>query len=584
MTSPALLELERLHLGFRRRYLTHDEITEQLSRWQQAFPSLVQVREIGTSHEGRPLSLLVLGPEPERKRPTAWVDGNMHAQELCGSSVALAIAEDVLSLHLDRSSDRLGLPPHVLEVLREVRFFVLPRMSPDGAEHVLRTGAYVRSNPRDRRPHARTRWVCQDIDGDGVALLMRKIDPSGEFVASKDVPELLVPRTLEDEGPYYKVYPEGLIEPFDGLNVPDPHFLSDNDTDLNRNFPHSWRHEPEQEGAGVFPASEPEARAVVELSSAHPEIFAWLNLHTFGGVYIRPLGHQPDRKMDPFDLSVFRQIEAWGEDVGGYPTVSGFEEFLYEPEKPLHGDLSDFAYHQRGAIAFVCELWDFFRQIGTPRVKPFVDHYSRVTRDDLLRFARWDKEHNQGRALRPWVPFSHPQLGEVEVGGLDPRVGVVNPSYEKLPEVCERQSRFYLRVAAMAPRLHVADPVVEALGADTYAVDVTVQNRGYLPTYVLGSAKALPWNEPVHAEATPSGCTLVEPVAVRREIGHLEGWGQGLFGSMSANASFQRSRGSVSSRTLRWIVRGEGTLRLRVGSCRVGFTVREVLLGGPTGR
>ena len=135
------------------------------------------------------------------------------------------------------SSDRRR-PPWSAARLRDVRFYVLPRMSPDGAEAVLANGRYVRSVPRDERPaRAHAYWRCDDVDGDGLALAMRVRDPGGEMVESPEFPGLLLPRTIDDPPPYYKVYPEGVIENFDGSNVPSPHFLSDNQTDLNRNFP-----------------------------------------------------------------------------------------------------------------------------------------------------------------------------------------------------------------------------------------------------------------------------------------------------------------------------------------------------------
>ena len=114
----------------------------------------------------------------------------------------------------------------------------------------------------------------------------------------------------------------------------------------------------------------------------------------------------------------------------GYATVSGFHEFLYEPDKPLHGDLSDYAYHQRGALAYVVELWDLFTQLGIERKKPFVDHYSKLARKDMRALAEFDREHNAGRIFGRWRKVAHPQLGEVEVGGFDPRVGIWNPPYE----------------------------------------------------------------------------------------------------------------------------------------------------------
>lgn len=567
MAAPTLAALAR---PFRERYLSYDDLVAQLRAWADAYPTLVRLSTLGKTPEGRDLWCLTLGPDPDRARPTVLIDGNMHATELCGSSVALAIAEDFLRLHVEPDAALHGMPAHVRDRLREVRVLVVPRTCPDGAESVLTTARYCRSNPRDARPNrGHARWIAGDVDGDGLALLMRKVDPTGEFVASTEVPGLMLPRRLEDEGPFYKVWPEGTIENFDGQTVPSPHFLGDNDADLNRNFPWSWAPEPEQIGAGRYPTSEMEARALVELSTAHPEIYAWLNLHTFGGVFIRPLGHAPDAKMDPSDLALYRQIEAWGDELTGYPTVSGHAEFLYEPDKPLHGDLSDFAYHQRGAVSYVVELWDLFARLGIPRKKPFVDHYTHLDRDDLLKLGRWDAAENAGRVIRPWKSAQHPQLGAVEVGGVDGRVGMSNPPYDLLPEVCQKQAAHFLRVAALAPALRIEARAVEALEGDLRRVTVDVENVGYLPTYVLSSARKLPWNEPLWADVATEGCTLDALNEAHREVGHLDGWGRGRFDGESA-LFYQRSRGSTGRKTLSWVVRGRGRFTVRVGSCRTG--------------
>ncbi|HWM85147.1 MAG TPA: M14 family metallopeptidase [Kofleriaceae bacterium] len=570
MPSP-LDRLEALDRGFRRSYLDHEELTLQLRAWAEAFPDLCRLRSLGDSLDGRPLWHLTIGPDPDRVRPAVWIDGNMHASELAGSSVALALAEDALRLHLapDEPLHRLG--PHLRDRLREVLVYVLPRISPDGAECVLKTGRYVRSAPRDRRSNRQhARWISSDIDGDGLSLLMRVEDPAGEYVESSEVPGLLLPRRLDDEPPFYRLYPEGTIENFDGYHVPEPHFLSDNQTDLNRNFPYSWRHEPEQEGAGGFPGSEPESRAVIEFAQAHPEIFAWLNCHTFGGVFIRPLGEKPDTKMHEEDLSVFREIAAWSEELTGYPMVSGFEEFLYEPDLPLYGDLSEFAYHQRGAIAYVVELWDLFRQVGMKRTKRFVDHYTHMTREDLVALGKWDREHNRGRAFRPWKTVAHPQLGQVEVGGMDPRFGLWNPPEDQLAFVCAGQSAAFLRVAAMAPSVSVTRIARESQG-DVTRIALAVDNLGYLPTYILASARKLGHNEPLAVQARATGgAELLDPACALRTIGHLDGWGRGLYGS-SALVLHSRSRGNQSRAVVTYHLRGHGTLELRVGSCRVGW-------------
>ena len=50
---------------------------------------------------------------------------------------------------------------------------------------------------------------------------MRREDPTGEFVESDAFPGLLVLREPGDAGPFFKVWPEGHIEGFDGRHVPE---------------------------------------------------------------------------------------------------------------------------------------------------------------------------------------------------------------------------------------------------------------------------------------------------------------------------------------------------------------------------
>jgi hypothetical protein len=569
--------LASLSLGFRSRYLTYDELTRQVHAWAEAFPEIVELRSLGTSPEGRALWHLTIGRDPTRVRPAAWVDGNMHASELTGASVALAIAEEVIRLHVEGRAPAVDLPAHVGDLLRQdVLFYILPRMSPDGAERMLTSGAYVRSNPRDSRlGRGEPYWRSADVDGDGQAKLMRVPDPAGDFVASAEHPGLMLPRRIEDEGPFYALHPEGFIENWDGLTVPVHNYLSDNETDMNRNFPYDWSPEPRQVGAGPFPTSEAESRGVVAFATLHPNIFTWLNLHTFGGCYIRPLGDQPDKKMDPEDFALFKQIEEWTEAFTGYPMVSGFEEFTYEPDKPLTGDLTAYAFHQRGAAAMVCELWDFWHQVGLKIHRPFVHNYQRRTRAEILEMARWDRDHNKGRVVGVWRPFEHAQLGPVEIGGYDPRFGIWNPPFERLAEVCEAQARVFLRMAALSPRLRIASIKAEPLGGGLSRVSAVVENGGYLPTYVLSSARSLPWNEPIRAALAPSGVTRVAGDSTQ-VLGHLGGWGGH---HKLSTPSFARTQGDPVRRRASWVVEGKGRVTVRAGAARVGHVEASVDIG-----
>jgi len=144
-----------------------------------------------------------------------------------------------------------------------------------------------------------------------------------------------------------------------------------------------------------------------------------------------------------------------------------------------------------------------------------------------------------------------------------------------MPKICADQTAHFLRTAALAPAV-VVDPVeTTVLSSGLTRVTLTVANHGYLPTFILASAKDLTHNEPLWADVNCEGCELAEPDLAHREIGHLEGWGRGLFDGSGALYGTQ-TRGTTGARTVSWVVRGRGALNVRVGSCRVGWTTRRI--------
>ena len=169
---------------FRTHYLDYAELGAQLTAWASAHPEFVTLSVLGKSAQGRDIPLLTIGRNPQQHRPAVWIDGNMHATEVCGTSVALAIAQDVIAIHLGK--DEAGgkpLPAHMAQAIRNTLFYVVPRMSPDGAEAILKTGRYVRSSPvNDRVDRSHAFWEASDVDGDGLMGYMRQQDPLGELV------------------------------------------------------------------------------------------------------------------------------------------------------------------------------------------------------------------------------------------------------------------------------------------------------------------------------------------------------------------------------------------------------------------
>jgi hypothetical protein len=106
-------------------------------------------------------------------------------------------------------------------------------------------------------------------------------------------------------------------------------------------------------------------------------------------------------------------------------------------------------------------------------------------------------------------------------------------------------------------------------------VTLHVANHGYLPSSILSSAKKLDFNEPVYVDCDAAGCELLDTGQRHVVLGHLEGWGRGLYNGQNL-AAYQRSSGNGHRARVVYLVRGAGELRFSIGSCRVGF-LKEVV-------
>jgi hypothetical protein len=155
-------------------------------------------------------------------------------------------------------------------------------------------------------------------------------------------------------------------------------------------------------------------------------------------------------------------------------------------------------------------------------------------------------------------------------------IGVWNPPFEKLPEVCDQQARFFFRLAAMAPRVVVSEVSVERLDGDTHRVRAVVENHGYLPTFVLGSAKARPFTDPVRAKIDLGAGVALAAGPAEHDLGHIAGWGGN---DRSTTPAIARSVGEPARRKVEWVVRGKGDVSVIVSATRIGSVSRTTTVG-----
>ena len=530
------------------RFYRYAELTTILQAFAHDHPELVAVESIGKSHEGRDIWLLTVTNTrtgPAADKPAFWVDGNIHATELAASAANLYFLHTLVTQY--------GTDADVTRALDTRAFYICPRINPDGAEWALADQPkLIRSSTRPY-PHAEEDLeglTVEDIDGDGLILQMRIVDPNGVWKPHPDEPRLMIRREpTETGGTYYRVLPEGSVEGYDGFTLrlkKKPEGL-----DLNRNFPASWRQEFEQLGAGPYPVSEPEVRAVVDFITRHPNITGGTAFHTWSGVLLRPFEHQADEEMHAEDLWVYQAIGRKGTELTGYPNISVFHEFRYHPKEVIGGTF-DWIYEHLGIFSWVVEIWSPMREAGIADYK-YIDWFRDHSADDDLKLLRWSDTVLGGLAHVRWHAFDHPQLGKVEIGGWNRFHAFSNPPPQCLERELQRFPRWLLWQALLSPKLELVHAGAQAEGGGTYKVTLVVQNTGWLPSYVSKRALAREVVRPLTVDIVlPAQAVLVQGKR-RVEAGQLEGRAYKHTGvSFWADANLTDDRQKIE-----WVVRGK---------------------------
>lgn len=548
------------------RYLRYAEMTAFLHACAAEYPDLCRLDVIGRSAEGRSVWAVTLtnvrtGP-PERK-PGYLFDANTHAGEVTGGAAALYVIDWLLTSY--------GSDPAATELLDTRAVYAVPRIAVDGAEIYLTTPHLLRSSPRRYpEPSELPGLYPADVNGDGLILQMRVAHPDGDWKADSVDARALARRAPGDrEGVFYKLYPEGLIAGWDGKGVPAvrrPWGL-----DFNRNYPAFWNPEGKQPGAGPYPLSEPETRALADFLTGHPNIGAYVAFHTTGGVLLRPPSYGADDKMDAADLEVFRRIGDLCTRLTGCPCKSTYQAFHFPGQEALVKGADDWAYEHYGVQAYTFELWNpdlrsggqGYAQIGLAGLLGRTDAEMLEAERKLLA---WNDRELGGRGFVDWAAFDHPQLGRVEIGGWDWKRALQNPPEGALLEAEVRKASAFIVQHALATPLLRATVGAERIGDGLYKLSAAIRNTGGLPTSVTEMAVQMKAARPILVEL--AGDVQIVAGKRKQEIGHLEGW---------AATGGRPARGEA---WVDWVIKAAPGARVTVtaATARAGAAVAELVI------
>ncbi len=561
------------------RYYRHDELSSLLAEFETEFSNLVQITSIGKSHEGKDIWLATVTDKSKGKhqdKPAFWADGNIHASEVSASTTILHL--------LNKLCTKYGHDPEITRALETRTFYLCPRLNPDGADWSLETPPRVIRSSTRKWPYEDEELEGlerSDIDGDQRILSMRVKNDNGPWKISHLDPRLLERRDPGDTaGPFYRIFPEGLLHNYDGLTIKSRR--TPEGLDINRNFPSGWRMESEQSGAGPFPTSEPEVRAMVQAVVDRPNICGSVCFHTFSGVNLRPSSRHSDDEMPAEDVWAYKKIGDAGERICGYPAISVFHDFRYHPREVITGTQDDWLFEQRGVYAWTSEIWSPQRQAGIANYK-YIDWFRDHPHEDDLKLLKWSDEKLDGLGYVDWKPFNHPQLGEVEIGGWDAHYAFRNPPPQFLEAEVSPLGDWVIWQALSSPLLTERDCVVESAGQGIHRVRIAVQNAGYLPTNVTKLAADKKIVRGVIAELNREGeansgvgqspPAWVVSGALRQDGGQLTGWNHVPAGGFGWHADT-----TEDVAVFEWVVR-PGTYQIEIRHERAGVVRKTMTIG-----
>jgi hypothetical protein len=485
----------------------------------------VKLQSLAKTLGGRDVWVLTVFLGDPDAKPALLVVGNVQGPDLAGGEITLRLARKLAS------GD-----PEANKVLERFTVHLIPRPNPDASEaffikpHVERS---VNARPVDDDHDGKTdEDGPDDLNGDGLITMMRIADPSGAWIAHSDDPRVMIQADADKgERGRYRLIAEGLD------NDKDEQFDEDGPggVDFNRNF--TFEYPYLKPGAGPNQISEIETRAVADFIFDHPRIAVvfcfspqdnlmhpWKPASGGGNQRIKTSVLGPDAPVFGHTAETYQKTHG-GKDA---PASAGAE-----------GDLVHWAYYHFGRWSFGARAWWVPKPAAaqskpaeeTPPKKkgPAKKGGSEARSGDgraaeSLAALRWF-DAAKIDAFVPWTRVDHPDFPgkAVEVGGFKPFV-LLNPPAADLDGLADRHMKFLAELAAMMPRLAIAESKVQPLGGGVYRVTIRVANEGYLPTMPqMGKVNGIPRPLQAHLQP-PEGATFIQGHA-RRLIDPLPGSG-----------------------------------------------------------
>lgn len=170
----------------------------------------------------------------------------------------------------------------------------------------------------------------------------------------------------------------------------------------------------------------------------------------------------------------------------------------------------------------------------------------------------WADSVLEGTGFVDWIPYKHPSLGDVEIGGFVPFLKTTPPS-SLMKETLAFHTDFYISLMGRLPTMEIKETKVKALGNNLYEVTLYLTNEGWFPTSsAQGRRSRMAW--PIRAELKTSD-------------------GQKIFSGRKL-VSIPFINGSGDTKKAEWTIQGKkgSKITITARSPRLGSVTKTVVL------
>jgi hypothetical protein len=525
-------------------YRDYKEMSQTLKDLQSKHPSITKLISLTKTQGGKDIWVLEIGKINSKNQPGLVILGGVDGSYISGPELSLRFAEELLS---SSTTDSIG------NLLDSVSFYIIPNVSPDASEQYFSDLKYARSkNSRetdDDRDGRLNEDPYEDLNKDGMITSLRIKDPKGTWITHPDDERVMIPADKkEGEKGQYILITEGIDNDLDkNFNEDGPGGII-----FNKNLPYKFEHF--KPGAGDYPVSEKETKAVLDYLYEKWNVFAVLAFGPSDNLSAPQQFNKSDAEKQVISSILESDATINSFISKKYNEISG--EKSHPETRVSNGGFMQWAYFHYGRLSF-----------GTPafyipeiKIEPDSLDSSKKKKEGFnpeVNFMRWADSTIQEEYFLDWTKIQHPDFPDhqVEIGGLYPYVRN-NPPVGMMDSISRTHNEFIVWLSSQRPVIEIINVHSESIGKNLYRLEMDIYNRGYFPALSEIGIKSRWVKKPKINLTLENGQEIISGRPIQL-LDKLDG---------------------DSGHHLSWLIREKGIVKVEAGAPQTGLQVIEVEL------